>query len=39
LRVVLFQNTPIVLDQVKAARAAIYDDLQNALKSRENLQL
>lgn len=38
LRIVQFQNTAIALDQDKAGRAAIYDQLQEALKSGEILQ-
>jgi uncharacterized protein (TIGR02246 family) len=39
LRIILFQNTAIALDQDKATRAAIYDELQEASKGGEILQL
>jgi uncharacterized protein (TIGR02246 family) len=39
LRIVLFQNTAIALDQDKATRATIYGDLQQALKGGDILQL
>lgn len=39
LRIMLFQNTAIALDQDKATRKAIYDDLQQALNNGNTLQI
>jgi uncharacterized protein (TIGR02246 family) len=39
LRIVLFQNTAIALDQDKATREAIYGELQQALKDGTTLQI
>jgi len=38
-RIVQFQNTPIALDKDKSERAAIYDELQAALRTGDLLQL
>lgn len=38
LRIVLFQNTPIALDQDKANRVAVYNELQQALEGGDILQ-
>ena len=38
LHIILFQNTAVALDKDKVTRAAIYDELQEALKGGEILQ-